>query len=186
MNDSKQEIRTKILTLLRNQEENKRITKSLSVLEQLFDLSVFKKSNSILFYASFDGEVETFEMIKRAKQLGKKIGLPRVIVNAGRIVPIQVDSLKDDVEAGPYGILQPLDKGNNRWRSQDIDMIVVPGIAFDQKNNRLGRGKGYYDRFLKSVSAQAFTVGLAFDFQRVDNLPFIEEHDIPVSQVLTN
>ncbi len=186
MSESKQEIRTKILTLLRNQEENKRITKSLAILEQLFDLSVFKKSNSILFYASFDGEVETFEMIKRAKQSGKKIGLPRVLVNEGRIVPVQVDSLNVGIEAGPYGILQPLDKENNSWQIQDIDMIIVPGVAFDQKNNRLGRGKGYYDRFLKSVSAEVFTVGLAFDFQRVDNLPFIEEHDIPVSQVLTN
>ena len=65
-------------------------------------------------------------------------------------------------------------------------MVVVPGVAFDKKNNRLGRGKGYYDRFLKMLPFSTPTIGLAFDFQIVENLPVKEPHDVPVSQVIYN
>ncbi|MCK4882744.1 MAG: 5-formyltetrahydrofolate cyclo-ligase, partial [Candidatus Omnitrophica bacterium] len=67
-----------------------------------------------------------------------------------------------------------------------LDMVIVPGVAFDKHNNRLGRGGGYYDRFLAALSSEVLTVGLAFDFQMVDSLSSQETHDVPVSCVLTN
>ena len=65
-------------------------------------------------------------------------------------------------------------------------MVIVPGLAFDKHNNRLGRGAGYYDRFLSTLPTDIPTVGLAFDFQIIDRLPQQKEHDIPVSHVLVN
>jgi len=146
----------------------------------------FQKAGTILFYASFDGEVETFEMMKTAQKLGKIIGLPRIGANEKKIVPTLVASLEMDLEAGPYGIKQSKYDPSKALEDNNLDMVVVPGVAFDKQNNRLGRGGGYYDRFLGALPSRIPTVGLAFDFQIVDSLPFKEEHDVPVSSVLAN
>ena len=69
--------------------------------------------------------------------------------------------------------------------SQGIDLVLVPGVAFDRKNNRLGRGAGYYDRFLKDLPTTP-SIGLAFDFQVLDVLPHQPGQDVPVKCVITN
>jgi 5-formyltetrahydrofolate cyclo-ligase len=97
-----------------------------------------------------------------------------------------VASLEEGLEAGPYGIKQPKLAQAQALADETLDMVVVPGVAFDKQNNRLGRGGGYYDRFLGSLSPRTVTVGLAFDFQIVDTLPFQEKHDVSVSRVLIN
>ncbi|MCK5014739.1 MAG: 5-formyltetrahydrofolate cyclo-ligase [Candidatus Omnitrophica bacterium] len=179
-------LREKILTLLRNQKEEERLVKSLAIGNKLFQMEEFQKAETILFYASFDGEVETFEMMREAQKLGKTIGLPGIIKDERKIVPTAVASLEADLETGPYGIQQPKIDQDRTLREDLLDMAIVPGVAFDKKNNRLGRGGGYYDRFLASLPPSVLTVGLAFDFQIVDSLSFQEKHDIPVSCVLTH
>ncbi|MBN1869325.1 MAG: 5-formyltetrahydrofolate cyclo-ligase [Candidatus Omnitrophica bacterium] len=185
-NSSKKVLRERILTLLRNQKEEERLTKSLAISNKLFQMVEFQKAETILFYASFNGEVETFEMMKKAQKLGKTIGLPGIIKNKKKIVPTAVKSLESDLEIGPYGILQPRRGRGQTLKEDHLDMVIVPGVAFDRKNNRLGRGEGYYDRFLASLAPRTVTVGLAFDFQKVDFLFPQGKHDVPVSCVLTN
>lgn len=183
MQNEKQIIRERIITLLRNQEKEKRLSKSLAILGKFFQLQEFNNSLTILFYAAFAGEVDTFEMIKRALNLGKKICLPKIVEDKKDIIPTLVDDLKNGLENGHYGIKQT--KNSKILDMKNIDMIVVPGIAFDKNNNRLGRGGGYYDRFLKRAPLDIPTIGLAFDFQIVDNLP-LNEYDVSVNRVLTN
>ena len=144
----------------------------------------FKVAKTILFYASFDGEVDTFEMMTQAQKLGKKILLPTIIKDQKRIVPAVVDCLEENLHSGPYGIKQPkiLD---GTVSPEEMDFILVPGVAFDRNNFRLGRGHGYYDRFLGGLPKTAVTCGLAFDFQIVENLPS-QAHDIKVSRILCN
>jgi len=185
-NNSKKLLRERILTLLRNQKEKERLNKSLAIGNKLFQMQEFQKAETILFYASFDGEVETFEMMKRAQKLGKKIGLPKIVENEKKIIPTPVASLEEDLAIGPYGIKQPKTDPAKAWTGDCFDMVIVPGVAFDKKNNRLGRGEGYYDRFLETLPSHIPAVGLAFDFQIVDSLFFKEEHDVPVSCVLAN
>ena len=179
----KQIIRERIITLLRNQEEEKRSAKSLVILNKLFKMQEFQNAETVLFYSAFSGEVETFEMIKRAQKLGKRIGLPKVIQEKNIMCPTLAEDFNAGLEDGPYGIKQT--KDSKVLSFTDIDVVIVPGVAYDKKNNRLGRGGGYYDRFLKDSPAKLFTIGLAFDFQIVDNLP-TDKHDVPVSHVLTN
>ena len=90
-----------------------------------------------------------------------------------------------ELEIGPFGIKQPKKDQIKPINLEDIDLVVVPGLAFDRKNNRLGRGGGYYDRFLKKLPSSASTVGLAFDFQIVENLP-VTSLDVKVQALLTS
>ena len=99
------------------------------------------------------------------------------------MIPTLTDSL-ENLKKGPYGILEPDKQPSKALDVGAIDMVVVPGIAFDVKNHRLGRGSGYYDRFLFSLNERTVTVGLAFDFQVIDCLP-VEQHDVALHCVLS-
>lgn len=183
--NSKTEIRKSILKILRNQKEDVRRKKSLIIQEKLLAIPEFQHAKTVLFYASFDGEVETFEMMKRALSMGKTIALPHIIPESVTFQPVVIQNLEEDLETGPYGIFQPCWQDDRLLSSDQLDACIVPGIAFDRKNFRLGRGVGYYDRFLKNLPGRTATFGLAFDFQIVDRLPN-HSHDIPVSRVITN
>jgi 5-formyltetrahydrofolate cyclo-ligase len=154
------------------------------ILVKLLRLPEFQKAKTVLFYASFDGEVETFEMIKQAVQLGKIIALPTVIRQAQKLIATVISNPETDLEKGPHGILQAK-PGRTTLEPDDLDLAIVPGVAFDRNNYRLGRGGGFYDRFLVTLPERIPTIGLAFDFQIVDTLPR-EDHDKAVSHVLTN
>ncbi len=146
----------------------------------------FKRARAILFYASLDGEVETFNMMKQAQRLGKKIALPVIHKKEKKLVPFVVEDLNTEIIRGPYGIKQPDLKNCRLLEAKDIDLVVVPAVAFDKHNNRLGSGAGYYDRFLTTVPSQIPIFGLAFDFQIVDRLPHQQNHDVPVWRVIVN
>ena len=109
----KKDLRERILTLLRNQEEEERLMKSLSIRDKLFRMPAIQKAKTFLFYASFDGEVDTTQMIKQARGSGKRVALPRIKPEDKQIIPTLWDA-SDPLVEGPYGIKQPRDKKNNR------------------------------------------------------------------------
>ena len=156
------------------------------ILKRLIALPEFRRARTILFYATFDGEVETFDMMRQAQKLGKHVALPTTIKTQKKIVPTLVKDLKKDLTVGSYGIKEPKAATTRPLEISNIDLVIVPGIAFDKANNRLGRGAGYYDRFLSRIPSEIPTVGLAFDFQLVDRLPQLKKHDIPVSHIIAN
>jgi len=186
LDQAKESLRKKILTLLRQQEEEKRQAKSLAICSKLLKDESFCAANIILFYASFDGEVETLDIMKKAQTIGKKIALPKVEKETRQIIPIMVNNLNSDLEKGDYGIDQPIDNKDNYVDINELDLVIVPGVAFDRHNYRLGRGLGYYDRFLSKLSSNIPMFGLAFDFQILEELHFKEPHDIAVTKVVTN
>ncbi|MBP9853873.1 MAG: 5-formyltetrahydrofolate cyclo-ligase [Candidatus Omnitrophica bacterium] len=182
--NTKKDLREKVKTLLRNQEEEKRLEKSLLIKDKLFNMAVFKDAANILFYASFDGEVDTFEMITSSIKLGKTIGLPAIKKGGVQFSPRIIHNFESDLEQGPYGIRQP--KINPENEMKEIDLVIVPGVVFDKNNHRIGRGAGFYDRFLISLSEDVYTLGLAFDFQVIERLPHPDQHDVALKHVLTN
>ena len=181
----KLKLRQEILNRLRNQKEEDRATKSELIKGRLFADPEFQCSTTVLFYASFAGEVETFTMMKQSQTLGKKIALPVIMLKTQTLIPYLANNLEEDLESGPYGIRQPRVSQASPLRLEDIDLAVVPGVAFDRRHHRLGRGGGYYDRLLASLPQETPSIGLAFDFQIVTDLPS-QEHDIPVTRVITN
>ena len=111
--------------------------------------------------------------------------MPIILKNQKNLIPYLVENLNDDLEQGPYGIYQPDRTCCRELVASELDLVIVPGVAFDRQNYRLGRGAGYYDRFLKQLLPQTASFGLAFDFQILESLPHAE-HDVPVSRIVSN
>ena len=183
--ESKKVLREHFLRLLRNQNAQDRLIKSRTIQEKLFERSEFETAQIILFYASFDGEVETFQMIQKATQLNKKIALPFISKGRKEMIPTLIEDV-DRLNEGLYGIKQPAETPERVVDVKDLDLVVVPGLAFDRNRHRLGRGAGYYDRFLAGLPEDTSSLGLAFDFQLVDALPHLEAHDMTLTDVISN
>jgi len=181
---SKKEIRKEIKENLKKQKISTRIEKSLLIKEKLFALSEFKKANTIMLYTSTDFEVDTNSIIDEALKAGKRVAVPYVLKEGKRMVPSLIKNRTSDLSPGPYGIYQPTEKSFMECPCSEIDLVVVPGIAFTKGGARLGRGAGYYDRFLSGLSKKTRTVGIAFTEQIVPVLPQTQ-NDIPVQMLIT-
>ena len=180
----KPRIRKEIKEKLNKQNNTQRLHKSRLVKDKLFNLAEFKKAEYVMFYIAKNNEVQTDFMIAEAKTIGKKIVVPVTLKKEKRIIASLVEDFEKELTLGPYGISQPQNKYIREISSEKIDLVVVPGLAFDQRGNRLGRGGGYYDKFLASLPARIPRIGLAFDFQVLNDLPFLS-HDVSVTKVIS-
>lgn len=157
---------------------DEKIRRSHPILQQVEELDQFKTARIVLLYWSMDDEVATHDFVNRWYK-EKTILLPCV---DGNDLRLRAYTGPECLQAGPdFGIGEPT--GPEFTELDKVDMIVVPGVAFDHKNNRMGRGRGFYDRMLKSTP-NAYKVGVAFNFQIFDEIP-VEEFDVPMDKVLT-
>ena len=180
----KHKIRKHIKEKLNNHSELEKSRKSDIIKARLFNEEEFKNASVVMFYVSLKDEVNTFSMIDEALEAGKRICVPVILKEEKRLIAGEIKNRKADLESQHFGIYQPIEGHVKEVPLSDIDLVIVPGIAFDKNNVRLGRGHGYYDRFLSGLPDTARTIGLAFDFQVVDNLPK-DSHDIPVWKTIT-
>lgn len=176
---TKEKIRSKILLKLKTQKEEDQEKKSKVIQKRLFRNLFFKKARIIMFYLSFAGEVDTAKMIQEAENLGKTIAVP-ICAKTKTLRPCFF-KYGMNLRKGPYGVYEPARR--RLVNLEDLDLVIVPGLAFDRKGNRLGRGKGYYDHFLKELSRKTSTIGLAFNFQILPTLPTTAD-DIAVDKVI--
>ena len=180
----KNRLREAIKKKLDLQSKEEGFRKSLKISKRLFALKEFKRAKVIMFYATKDGEVETRQMIEKAKILGKKVLIPHINQKTKRMLAYEVKDMDKELHIGPYGIQQPKRENKKPVGVKSIDLVVVPGIAFGQDGQRLGRGGGYFDRFLKKLPKKTLKVGLAFNFQIIKDIPLFS-HDVPVDLVLS-
>jgi len=155
-----------------------RETRDQEILNRLFGFPDFNRASRVLFYVSFGSEVDTHQLMKRCFG-GKDVIVPRV--NGDDLHLHELKNL-DDLQSGAFGILEPR-ADLPEVDPTSVDIILVPGAAFDLRGHRIGYGKGYYDRLLHGVSA--LKIGLCYDRQIIDAVPN-EEHDIPVDALITN
>ncbi|MDP2921986.1 MAG: 5-formyltetrahydrofolate cyclo-ligase [Candidatus Omnitrophota bacterium] len=183
---SKEDIRKKIKMKMKNQKGPERRKRSRIVHKKIFLNKEFLNAKRVMLYVSKGtGEIETAPIIKKALKMGKKVVLPVTLERDRDIKPVYLRDLKS-MEKGPYGIYEP--KGPLNRRSavlKDIDLVIVPGVAFDRHNNRIGRGKGYYDNFLRRLPKGRSKIGLGFRFQLLDNIP-ATKRDTPLTSVITD
>jgi 5-formyltetrahydrofolate cyclo-ligase len=156
--------------------------KSLAIKDRLFSIEEFSRASSVLFYASFRSEVDTSILIQEAISMGKKAVLPKVDSNLTSLTKHSVNGMHE-TSSGYMGIPEPVT--DPCCNIEEIDLIIVPGIAFDETGGRIGYGGGYYDRLLPRVKGLRPIVALAYEEQIYDNLPRAE-HDIEMDIVLTD
>jgi len=152
---------------------------SLKVQQRFVDTAEFLQARSVGLYSSILNEVFTEEIFKSARTAGKSIFYPRV---EGESLTFIAVADPGELRPGAFGILEPV--GREGRNAGEIDLIVVPGIAFDWTGHRLGFGQGYYDRVLRELGPEAIPVGLGFDWQVVEKLPN-EPHDIRMHLIVT-
>ena len=171
----KHEVRKKIkgLRLMLNEEE--RISAAEAVFARLEKTAAFLVAEKILMYHSLPDELPTHQFLEKWKDR-KRFYLPRVNGVNLEILPYD----KSRLELGSFHIEEPV--GDNIADPSEIELIVVPAVAFDRRGGRLGRGKGFYDRLLEST--RAAKIGVGYEFQLLDQLP-TEPHDVPMDIVIT-
>lgn len=150
------------------------ITNKLMILEPLLN------ARTIMGYASIRNEVDLHFFLDEQAARGRTILLPRVEKN-GMLAAVEFTGWQH-TRPGAFNIMEP--RTADHFDIGDIDAVIVPGLVFDGKGYRLGYGKGYYDRFLKTLSKNTFICGVCYDFQIVDNVdPHTE--DVPVHWIVT-
>ena len=151
---------------------------SLSVLLRMLDNQHVKEADTILMYYSLPDEVFTHEVINTLVEEGKTV-LLTVVLN-GEDMELRLYRGAEDLKTGSFGIMEPVGKPFPCY--SEIDVAIIPGMSFDNDGNRLGRGKGYYDRFLSAIP-YIYKIGVCFDFQKVDHVPH-SAHDVRMDEVL--
>ena len=172
---NKKELRQSIRTAKKQHTAEELQKQSATIMQKLAEHPRFLAAEKVMLYASLPDEVETLAFIE-AWRHRKTLVLPTVV--GDDIIPVE---LADDTifAEGNFHIPEP----QNHPYTGDFDLIVVPGMAFDAEGHRLGRGRGYYDRFL-ALHPQVHTIGLCFDFQFVPEIP-CEAHDRIIDEILT-
>ncbi|MEE9316068.1 MAG: 5-formyltetrahydrofolate cyclo-ligase [bacterium] len=190
MEEKKRKIRQEFLKKRNNLSRDEIKSKSEKIEKELFSLPEFQRAKTVMFYVSFRSEVETEKMTRNALKLKKKIVIP--VVHGEKIVVSEIKNLKKELTKGSFGIKEPKKEFRRRVNQKEIDLVVVPGVVFDKRGGRLGYGRGYYDRFLRSKlirsrmsrSRKCALIGLAFDLQIARKIPLVEE-DMKVDKIVT-
>ena len=150
----KKGLRKLCLRRLREQSPFERTKKSIEIKKRLFLLEEFKRAKLVMFYVSKGGEeVETKDMILETLRMGKRVAVPVTVLSEKNLYPAEITDYDKELSEGRYGILEPRQGSIRPVPLEEIDLVIVPGVAFDDKSNRLGRGEGYYDRFLGGLPA---------------------------------
>lgn len=171
----------KIMLDRRNKLSDEEITaKSKKIMDFVFSLEQFSKAKTVMFYVDAKNEVRTKEAIMKALKLNKRVVVPKVYKHQV-LKAIQIKGL-DELCLGTFGILEPVH--DQQAFPRDIDLVLVPGVAFDEDGYRLGYGGGYYDNFLPQLRANVKKVAIAFDIQVLKTVPS-EKHDVRMDFIIT-
>lgn len=182
--DRKEKVRHLVRDRISSMSVELRAEKSSKVISRLKDIEEFSKAGCIMTYVSKRDEVDTTGLIRDIIKLGKRVVVPRVDETRNELMPCEIANLKE-LDVGAFGVMEPDLKQIRPVATDDIDLIIVPGRAFDTRCNRLGRGKGYFDRFLKKIGRSKRIIGLAFSEQILENIPR-DENDVKVDMVVTD
>jgi 5-formyltetrahydrofolate cyclo-ligase len=179
---TKQEIRLHIKALKENLTLSDIEAYSQQMARVFLEASEYKKCSRLFCYASFNQEVRTFTIIKKALSDGKRVAVPKVL---GDVISFYDINSLEELYPSKLGIPEPEKQPEVFPELGKDNVILVPGLAFDKKGNRIGYGKGYYDRYFTEYDeANWIKIALAYDFQVMDKVPF-EESDRAINRIIT-
>ncbi|SKA83780.1 5-formyltetrahydrofolate cyclo-ligase [Caloramator quimbayensis] len=175
----KKEIRKKMI-FLRDSFHKEELDKlSSQIIKNIINWSFYKNSTAIMLYSSIKSEVRINDLLKKGIEDKKTIILPKTLKDNRELLPCIVEDIKE-LHIGNYGILEPM--GSKVLDKNSIDIIFVPGVAYDYNGFRIGYGAGYYDRFLKDY--KGIKAGVCYSFQVIDDV-FHDLYDINMDYLIT-
>ena len=182
--EEKRALRQQIVNRRDQIPEEERRNKSISAAKNLLALETLARCRTVMLFLPFGSEIDTMPFIDAARDRGQTIWLPVTDVREKRIIPY-VYSPDQVFRHGAYGIKEPDPAYAMQAELQDLEAVILPGVAFDRQGGRLGYGGGYYDRFLSSFKHRPLLVGYCFAEQMVDWVPR-ESHDFTYDSLVTS
>ena len=174
----KSEIRGEVRHRIKELNPEHRALSAIKIFATIEQNTHFADAECIALFASMKDEVSTSYALKSWMEMGKRIVVPRVEGDIMRFY----DYSPDKMQSGAFGIEEPT--GEIEVPAQDIDLIIVPARAFTRRGERLGRGGGFYDKYMSLSGFRAYKIGIAYSVQIFDSLP-CDTHDIKVDEVVT-
>ncbi len=183
LSERKQEIREAAHAARRSQADKDTLSQQITA--RVIGLPEYQSAHCVMWYVDVRAEARTRHALPDALASGKKIVIPYCV--DGELELFHLESM-DELETGMYKILEPRadlrDVASKRVPVQQLDLILVPGVAFDARGGRTGHGKGYYDKLLENARPDTPLVALAFECQMFDEIP-MQVHDIYMDTVVT-
>lgn len=180
----KKEVRNVMSKRRKSMSEQEVSHKSKTIIEKVMNTEEFKKSKNLMVFLSFDNEVYTFDLIDKAMDMGKKVVVPYTVKDTYEIIPTLLKNIEEDLEVSSYGYLEPKKEKITTVQEEDIDLTIVPGLAFDKDMNRIGFGKGYYDRYLAKTRKDSKNMAIAYEYQVLEEIPH-DDYDVKMDYIIT-
>jgi 5-formyltetrahydrofolate cyclo-ligase len=180
----KKSLRKQVLHIRAELTEEARREKSAVIRRNILDFPLFHAAQCVFTFIPFGNEVDIKAVIDEGKNAGKRIAIPKTFVKEKYMVPYEYEGSGELVQ-GVYGIQEPEPGKAKIVQPSEIDLILVPGVAFDRKGGRLGYGGGFYDRFLAGYDGRPPLVAVCFKDQLVEEVP-METHDFQVDYIVTD
>lgn len=158
--------------------------KSSLIASRLFTMEAYDKAATVMFFLSFGSEVNTRHMVEETIKRGKRVLAPKTFPEERELIPAQILDWDKDLVSGAYGIPEPGPRCIYPVNPYLVEMLIVPGVAFDKKGNRIGYGGGYYDRFFTLLNPDTPLVALAYELQIIPNVP-VDPWDRQVDYIVT-
>jgi 5,10-methenyltetrahydrofolate synthetase len=180
----KADLRKRLKALRDGMPVQDRLRASNVITHELLALGRYKAARSVLAYMSFGSEFATDEFVRHVLADSKTLALPRIERTRNRLELFTVRDLDTELTEGPWGIKEPRPEVCERVAISAIDFVLVPGLGFTVRGDRLGYGAGYYDRLLANSGPNSALVAAAFSIQMLSAMP-VTAADLPVHMVLT-
>ena len=180
---SKAAVRRQLRDMLGVMGEADRHTKSVSACSLLAASPEFAAARVVMLFLSTPAEIDTASLALKCWQAGKTVVVPKVSWDQRRMLPTEITSLTTGMTTTGPGVREPI--GGKPIPVDFIDLVIVPGLGFTPTGYRIGRGMGFYDRFLAQSEFIGLSCGLAFEEQIVEQLPVLD-HDVPLSMLATD
>lgn len=186
MNKSKETIKSnkknirKSIIAKRDLKKEENSLNDSKIFNNLISLNSYKRAKKVFIYIGFGSEINTKSLIEIMLKEGKEVFVPKVLEE--EMIALKITSLNNLIES-KFKILEPVGEKSD-IDGEEFDLIIMPGVAFDRSGNRIGYGKGYYDKYLKDVKSDIKKIALAYELQLIEEIE-TEEHDLKVDSIIT-
>jgi 5-formyltetrahydrofolate cyclo-ligase len=181
--NSKADVRRHLKQLLAGMNEADRHRKSIAACGHLAGSPEFAAARVVMLYLSTPHELDTAPLALKCWQAGKTVVVPKVSWDQRRMLPVEITSLQTGITTTGPNIREPI--AGKPIPLDLLDLVVVPGLGFSSNGYRIGRGMGFYDRFLAQPDFIGLSCGLAFHEQIIENVPVLD-HDVPLGMLVTD